>query len=311
MRVNSVPSSFRSRYSISRSQLEFTRVSNDLGAAATQPWCCAVINRESYWSPTCDDRKRTVAREVGGCCHKRRKEVALGRLITVSLILILATWGRTVDGAAPDDTAVPPSAATRQPPPAPPIKYLKAGARLFNGAERNNREETTRQLDLASKYLQAADRYRDMLEPDEQATLDAYLKELAKARAVLASQAAAPSAPAPAPTPSPSPMPAGVESQPSPTPAGVESQPSPTPAGVESQASPTPAGVESNPSPTPAGVESNPSPTPAGVESQPSPTPAGVESQPSPTPAGVESQPSPTPAGVEVSAVIDTRRGRV
>ena len=40
------------------------------------------------------------------------------------------------------------------------------------------------QLDLASKYLQAADTYRDQLQPDEQATLDAYLKELAKAKAV-------------------------------------------------------------------------------------------------------------------------------
>ena len=34
--------------------------------------------------------------------------------------------------------------------------------------------------------MQAADTYRDQLQPDEQATLDAYLKELAKAKAVVA-----------------------------------------------------------------------------------------------------------------------------
>ena len=99
-----------------------------------------------------------------------------------------------MEGAGPDDTAAAPSSATRQPPPAPPIKYLEAGARLFNSADRNNSAETGVQLDLAAKYLQAAATYRDQLQPDEQATLDAYLKELANAKAILASRAAAPSA---------------------------------------------------------------------------------------------------------------------
>ena len=58
----------------------------------------------------------------------------MGRLITVSLILILGAWGGAVEGAGPDDAAAAPSSATRQPPPAPPIKYLEAGARLFNSA---------------------------------------------------------------------------------------------------------------------------------------------------------------------------------
>src|SRR5262249_31846171 len=60
----------------------------------------------------------------------------------------------------------------RPAPPAPPIKYLEAGAKLFNNA----------QFDLASKYLEAASRYRDQLQPDERAMLDAYLKELAKVK---------------------------------------------------------------------------------------------------------------------------------
>jgi len=95
-----------------------------------------------------------------------------------------------VAGAAPDDAAAAPPSATRQPPPAPPIKYLEAGARLFNSAM------DSAQLDLSSKYLQAADTYRDQLQPDEQATLDAYLKELAKAKAAVGSApAAAPAAP--------------------------------------------------------------------------------------------------------------------
>ena len=110
-----------------------------------------------YKSPTREDRNQAVAREVGGGLRERRKEVALGRLRTVSLILILGAWGGATKGAAPDDAAAAPSTATRQAPPAPPIKYLEAGAKLFN----------TEQFDMASKYLEAANRYRDMLQEDE------------------------------------------------------------------------------------------------------------------------------------------------
>ena len=104
----------------------------------------------------------------------------MGRLITVSLILIMGAWGGAAHGADPDDAAAAPSTATRPAPPAPPIKYLEAGARLFNSAQ--NSED----LDLAAKYLEAAKMYRDQLQPDDQATLDAYLKELAKAKAMVA-----------------------------------------------------------------------------------------------------------------------------
>ncbi len=90
--------------------------------------------------------------------------------------------------AAPDDA----TSATRKPPPAPPIKYLEAGSRLFNSASPGD----VGQLENAAKYLEAADRYRDMLTTDEQSTLDAYLKELGKARAAVAASAAAATAPA-------------------------------------------------------------------------------------------------------------------
>ena len=115
----------------------------------------------------------------------------------VSLILILGAWGGAAIVAAPDDA----TSATRQSPPAPPIKYLEAGSRLFNTANPGD----AAQLELAAKYLQAADRYRDMLEPDERMTLDAYLKELGKAKAAMASAApgAMPTAARPAAAPQP------------------------------------------------------------------------------------------------------------
>ena len=116
------------------------------------------------------------------------KEVALGRLRTVSLILILGVCGGAAAVAAPDDA----TSATRQPPPAPPIKYLEAGSRLFNSASPGD----VGQLEKAAKYLEAADRYRDMLTTEEQSTLDAYLKELGRARAAVAASAAAATAPA-------------------------------------------------------------------------------------------------------------------
>src|SRR5262249_52353306 len=171
--------------------------------------------------PLAEKRSQAVARDVGGGSRGRRKEVALGRLRTVSLILILGAWGGATKGAAPDDAAAAPSTATRQAPPAPPIKYLEAGAKLFNSA----------QFELASKYLEAANRYRDQLLTDEQTTLDAYLKELAKvqkantAPAVTppANSAQVPAAPPPAGAVPPSPAAvAAVPSSAAPTPADTK-----------------------------------------------------------------------------------------
>ncbi len=108
----------------------------------------------------------------------------MGRLRTVSLILILGAWGGATIVAAPDDA----TSATRQPPPAPPIKYLEAGSRLFNSATDGDKD----QIEKAAKYLQAANLYRDQLQPDEQQLLDEYLKELGKARAQMAAPPAGP-----------------------------------------------------------------------------------------------------------------------
>ena len=65
----------------------------------------------------------------------------------------------------------------RKPAPVPPIRYLEAGSRLFNSGN----------FELAAKYLEAAQMYRDQLQQGEQTTLDAYLKELSKVRAAIAS----------------------------------------------------------------------------------------------------------------------------
>ena len=95
-------------------------------------------------------------------------------LRTLTVILIFGAWGAATEGATPDDAAPSPGAAARKPAPVPPIKYLEAGARLFNSG----------QFDLAAKYLDAAQMYRDQLQGDEQTTLDAYVKELSKVQAV-------------------------------------------------------------------------------------------------------------------------------
>src|SRR5262245_54931065 len=91
----------------------------------------------------------------------RRYEVALGRLSTLTVILIFGVWGAATEGAFPDDAASSPAPAARKPAPVPPIKYLEAGARLFNSG----------QFEMAAKYLDAAQMYRDQLQDDEQASL--------------------------------------------------------------------------------------------------------------------------------------------
>src|SRR5271166_976937 len=106
----------------------------------------------------------------------RRKEVALGRLSTLTVILIIGAWGAATEGASPDDAISSPATAARKPAPVPPIRYLEAGSRLFNSGK----------FELAAKYLDAAQMYRDQLQQDEQTTLDAYLKELSQVQATAA-----------------------------------------------------------------------------------------------------------------------------
>ena len=94
----------------------------------------------------------------------------MGRLRTLTMLLTLGAWGAATEGAPPDNAA--PSAMStgaRTPAPVAPVKYLEAGARLFNSG----------QYDQAAKYINAAQTYRDQLSPAEQSVLDAYLKEMA------------------------------------------------------------------------------------------------------------------------------------
>ncbi|HMB08690.1 MAG TPA: hypothetical protein VKP69_33785, partial [Isosphaeraceae bacterium] len=92
----------------------------------------------------------------------------------------------------------------------PPVKYLEAGARLFNDG----------QYPLAAKYLQAAQMYRDQLTDAERTVLDAYLKEMLQ---IPAQGGSGPATPAPAPAPS---APAPAPSEPTPSPAPAPSEPS-------------------------------------------------------------------------------------
>src|SRR5208337_778147 len=154
----------------------------------------------------------------------RRKEVALGRLSTLTVILIIGAWGAATEGASPDDAVSSSATAARKPPPVPPIKYLEAGSRLFNSGN----------FELAAKYLDAAQMYRDQLQQDDQTMLDAYLKELSKVRASTAAGSTATEGAGPAKTAaSPAMTPAAVQAAPAMTPAAVQAAPAMTPAAVQ------------------------------------------------------------------------------
>ncbi|CAN5911389.1 hypothetical protein BH23PLA1_BH23PLA1_31280 [soil metagenome] len=134
----------------------------------------------------------TVAREVGGRLRVRRKEVALGRLRTLTILLTLGAWGAATDGAPLDDASSPAPPSSR--PPAPPVDYLRAGAMLFNNQD----------YDLAAQYLKAASDYRTELSASEQSRLDEYLEAMRTVRGDQSFTPTAGSAPSPvqgAPTP--------------------------------------------------------------------------------------------------------------
>ena len=125
----------------------------------------------------------------------------MGSLRTLSILLTLGAWGgAATEGAPPDGAAPATEAAARASAPVAPVKYLEAGARLFNGG----------QYDLAAKYINAAQTFREQLSASEQTVLDAYLREMAKmpadpaTAAALAQAPVASQAPAVSPLPSPS-----------------------------------------------------------------------------------------------------------
>ena len=159
----------------------------------------------------------------------------MGRLSTLTLILIIGAWGAAAESASPDDAVSSPATAARKPAPVPPIRYLEAGSRLFNSGK----------FELAAKYLDAAQMYRDQLQQDEQTTLDAYLKELSKVQAAIAAGSTA----------------TDVQAAPAMTPAPVQAAPAMTPAPVQAAPAMTPAPVQAAPAMTPAPVQAAPATT--------------------------------------------------
>ncbi len=143
----------------------------------------------------------------------------MGRLSTLTVILIIGAWGAARESASSDDAVSSPATAARKPAPVPPIRYLEAGSRLFNSGN----------FELAAKYLAAAQMYRDQLQQDEQTMLDAYFRELSKVRASTAAGSTATDGAGPAKTAaSPAMTPAAVQAAPAMTPAAVQAAPATT-----------------------------------------------------------------------------------
>lgn len=110
------------------------------------------------------------------------------RLTTLALLGTLGAVGSTGFGAEPDGNTTPqassaPSAGAvaRPEPPVAPIKYLEAGASLFN----------KKHYDLASKYLAAAHAYRDRLTENQRVVLEVYQEKLDQYRRELQTATAA------------------------------------------------------------------------------------------------------------------------
>ena len=95
------------------------------------------------------------------------------RLRTLAILTTLVAGGRTAFGGAPAaPTTTAKSEATtpdgRPEPPATARKYLESGAKLFNKGR----------FDLARKYLDAAQTYRDRLTANERIVLDVYREKM-------------------------------------------------------------------------------------------------------------------------------------
>jgi type II secretory pathway component GspD/PulD (secretin) len=97
--------------------------------------------------------------------RERRKEVALGKLKSLAVVVALGANGSGIVAAPLSDV---PASAGRPQPPAPPVDYVKAGAKLYNSGDKVT----------AAKYLKAANDYRDMLTPEECTVLDSYLAKI-------------------------------------------------------------------------------------------------------------------------------------
>ena len=240
----------------------------------------------------------------------------MGRLSTLTVILIIGAWGAATEGASPDDAISSPAKAARKPAPVPPIKYLEAGSRLFNSGN----------FELGAKYLNAAQMYRDQLQQDEQTMLDAYLKELSKVRASTAAGSTATDGAGAAKTAaSPAMTPAAVQAAPAMTDgagaAKTAASPAMTPAAVQAAPAMTDgagaAKIAASPAMTPAAVQAAPAMTDgagaAKTAASPAMTPAAVQAAPAMTDgagaAKTAASPAMTPAAVQAAPAMTDGAG--
>ncbi|GAC1463618.1 MAG: hypothetical protein NVSMB9_01250 [Isosphaeraceae bacterium] len=105
----------------------------------------------------------------------RLKTLAMLVILSVSNLSTFADHLKDRQPSAEGDSPSPPpvkerssTPAKRPDPPVPPLKYLEAGARLFNKGR----------YELASRYLNAAQAFRHRLTPNERVVLDVYRDRL-------------------------------------------------------------------------------------------------------------------------------------
>ena len=108
-----------------------------------------------FTSPAPGTRLKTVAREVGGRARKRRKEVALGRLRTLTILLTLGAWGAATEGAPPRTQPTRPARRPERPCRRRPSTTSRVESACSTPAIPAN----------AAKYLKVASDYRDQLQP--------------------------------------------------------------------------------------------------------------------------------------------------
>ena len=82
----------------------------------------------------------------------------MGSLRTLTILLTLGAWGAATDGARAEAPVQPGGTSSRPQPPVPPSEYIKAGIKLYNTGDAR-----------AAQYFKAANDYRDMLSPGDQA----------------------------------------------------------------------------------------------------------------------------------------------
>ncbi len=95
----------------------------------------------------------------------------MGRLRGIAILLTFSLGRAPALGAPPESPASPAEPATPQeqaPEKPSALEFVKAGAYLFNKG----------QLDKATSYFKAADRYRDQLTENEEIVLEVYLEKV-------------------------------------------------------------------------------------------------------------------------------------